>query len=119
LDQRFCIPQSAERYIWSTTALIEDLEYAGRHCCTRYAYGSNPAGLRELTNRLINGMEIRAERSGWELSGEGERILELETMMIHSETLWRKGSTAVVMPGIGSTAMDFQETQNWAYNHEV
>jgi hypothetical protein len=116
----FVSPNGLNTTSWGTTAVVEELEYAGRHCCRlRYAYGSNPAGLRDLTKRVIQGMEIRAETRDWDLSGEGERILEPDTMMIHSESTWRKGRTAIGMPGIGNAKVEFEETRNWVYKYEL
>jgi hypothetical protein len=117
---QFVSPNGMNATFWGTTVLMEEVEDGGRHCCKlRYAYGSNPAGLRELTDRLIKSMEIRSEMSRWELAGEGERTVEPDTMMIHSESLWRKGTMAVMMPGIGRTAMDFEETTTWASTYGV
>jgi hypothetical protein len=109
-------PNGLSMKFWGTTVLAEELEVAGRHCARlRYAYGSNPEGVKALTDRLLRGMEIRGETADWELSGEGERIVEPETMMIHSETTTRKGTIRFDLPGIGSTAAAFEEMRSWTY----
>ena len=115
----FISPNGVSATCWGTTALIEELECAGRKCCRlRYAYGSNPEGVRAITERLINAMDIRATLSPWELAGEGERVVEADTMLIHSERLWRTADMALMMPGIGRGISRFEESRTWAYTYE-
>ena len=88
-----------------------------------FSYSSEPGSLNPAFGRLMAGLSrvaglpasIQIDDIG--ITGEGQRLVDPDTMLIDSETLNRTTRIRMRLPGRGSGTATFTETREYRFDY--
>ncbi|HOO57610.1 MAG TPA: DMP19 family protein [bacterium] len=88
----------------------------------RFKYNTDAGNLASFLNMKLDEFKDPAdeipEASGIEISGEGSRLIDPDTMLIYSETISRDIKTEMIIPGSGAVETRIKETEEHRFDYE-